>query len=150
MRESLRREIRERDGGICRLCGIDVGLVERVRERVRELDRAHSVDWRDRNHRGKFYERLLGWKPGAKSYAEIDHVYPRECGGGDEPENLRLLCPKCHGLETANFAGLRAARRKASLRAVAKVCCSAGPGRLVMSRPTSPAAALLRSRVPRK
>ena len=26
----------------------------------------------------------------------VDHITPRAMGGGDEPENLQLLCPNCH------------------------------------------------------
>ena len=27
---------------------------------------------------------------------QVDHIHPRSQGGGDEPDNLRLLCPPCN------------------------------------------------------
>ena len=28
----------------------------------------------------------------------VHHLRPREYGGGDEPENLIVLCPNCHAV----------------------------------------------------
>jgi superoxide dismutase len=31
---------------------------------------------------------------------EVDHILPREYGGGNEPDNLQALCRNCHGSKT--------------------------------------------------
>jgi hypothetical protein len=33
---------------------------------------------------------------GANGASEVDHIIERRLGGGDEPQNLRLLCTNCH------------------------------------------------------
>ena len=33
---------------------------------------------------------------------EVDHIVPRDKGGGHEPDNLQSLCSPCHALKTAN------------------------------------------------
>ena len=32
---------------------------------------------------------------------EVDHIKPKEKGGGDEPGNLQSLCKRCHSKKTA-------------------------------------------------
>jgi len=37
-----------------------------------------------------------GRKHNNPSFFEVHHIIPREFGGGNEPENLIILCPNCH------------------------------------------------------
>jgi 5-methylcytosine-specific restriction protein A len=38
-----------------------------------------------------------GWLTAAR---EVDHIVPREDGGGEEPSNLQSLCKPCHAEKT--------------------------------------------------
>jgi hypothetical protein len=41
---------------------------------------------------------VCGWKPPARRVLAVHHVIPVSCGGGDEFENLILLCPNHYAL----------------------------------------------------
>jgi hypothetical protein len=47
-----------------------------------------SVDWAEAHERC--------WRCGEKSKLERCHIVPRSLGGADSPENLVLLCFRCH------------------------------------------------------
>ena len=47
-----------------------------------------SVDWKDAKQRC--------WRCGCKRNLEKCHIVPHVLGGKDEPENLVLLCKRCH------------------------------------------------------
>ena len=36
----------------------------------------------------------------------VEHIIPRQHGGGDHAENLCLACPECNSAKGTNFAGL--------------------------------------------
>ena len=36
---------------------------------------------------------------------ELDHIVPLHKGGGNEPENLQMLCAECHREKTAEDCG---------------------------------------------
>ncbi|MBF0093362.1 MAG: HNH endonuclease [Alphaproteobacteria bacterium] len=38
---------------------------------------------------------------GAPHATHVDHKVPRSRGGGDAPDNLQLLCVRCHGSKSA-------------------------------------------------
>lgn len=38
---------------------------------------------------------------------EIDHIQPKSLGGGDEPENLRLLCRSCNHRAAIQALGIK-------------------------------------------
>ncbi len=40
-----------------------------------------------------------------RSALTIDHIIPRRDGGSDDPDNLQLLCEKCHREEDATLKG---------------------------------------------
>lgn len=82
----LREQVFARDGGVCALCGIDT---EALRRNKRKLDYAErkrfETEWGVRRHL---------W--------DADHVLPvSQGGGGCDLSNMRTLCLKCHGNETA-------------------------------------------------
>ncbi len=41
---------------------------------------------------------VLDWtsKDRPKNHAEVDHIVPHALGGGNEPENLRVVCKACN------------------------------------------------------
>lgn len=49
---------------------------------------------------------------GSQYALEVDHVYPRAWGGGDEPENLRLLCRSCNLRASIKLMGEKAGEWK--------------------------------------
>ena len=78
----VRREVKKRDKGICRLCGFDVLKAHREwgRRKPPATDRAARRTWRAERPR---------W--------EADHIVPVADGGGEcGLENYRLLCRPCH------------------------------------------------------
>ena len=48
---------------------------------------------------------------GSRDNLQLDHIIPREDGGTDDPENLQVLCKKCHakksGYERKNRIEIR-------------------------------------------
>jgi 5-methylcytosine-specific restriction protein A len=78
----VRREVKKRDKGICRLCGLNVLEAHREwgRRKPPATDRAARRQWRAERPR---------W--------EADHIVPVADGGGEcGLENYRLLCRPCH------------------------------------------------------
>ncbi|MCA1560205.1 MAG: HNH endonuclease [Acidobacteria bacterium] len=78
----VRREVKKRDKGICRLCGVNVVKAHRewTRAKPQALDRAARRRWR-----------------AARPQWEADHIIPVADGGGEcGLENYRLLCRPCH------------------------------------------------------
>lgn len=45
-------------------------------------------------------------KCGAEDGLQVDHIWPRVHGGGDEPENLQALCATCNTVKGARVDGL--------------------------------------------
>ena len=41
-----------------------------------------------------------GWEPPYSDYLQVDHKKPRSLGGGDDMENLTLLCDPCNRLKS--------------------------------------------------
>jgi 5-methylcytosine-specific restriction endonuclease McrA len=99
-----------RDKGRCVLCEFDVSKLERIARWLRRWDK----DWRDPDV-AALYVALGAPLKGYRVFYEIDHILPRKAGGGNEFENLRLLCWPCHSKVTAEYARLRAAGRKGQL-----------------------------------
>jgi 5-methylcytosine-specific restriction enzyme A len=78
----VRREVKKRDKGICRLCGVNVAKAHRewTRAKPPAADRAARRAWR-----------------AARPRWEADHIVPVADGGGEcGLENYRLLCRQCH------------------------------------------------------
>jgi 5-methylcytosine-specific restriction protein A len=90
----VRRVVKKRDKGICRLCGRNVVKAHRewTRAKPPASDRAARRRWRAERPR---------W--------EADHIVPVADGGGEcGLENYRLLCRPCHLRVTLNWRASRA------------------------------------------
>ena len=93
----VRREVKKRDKGICKLCGFNVVKAHRewTRSKPPASDRAARKAWR-----------------AARPKWEADHIVPVADGGGEcGLENYRLLCRPCHVQVTLTW---RARRREAA------------------------------------
>jgi len=91
----VRREVKKRDKGICRLCGLNVVKAHREWSRAKPpaTDRAARRRWR-----------------AARPRWEADHIIPVADGGGEcGLENYRLLCRQCHLQVTLAWRTRRAA-----------------------------------------
>lgn len=97
------RHVAQRDGDKCGICG-------RV---IAELEQEFRVAW-ERRREELGLARYGSWKAekefreqygiGQRNWREVDHIIPVVEGGGlCGPENLRLLCGRCHGKETARL-----------------------------------------------
>ena len=99
--------VTKRDKGICQLCGRD----------TKQAKKDFTAEWTsNRPEFGIPYsqygraERELKEKFGFARgrWYEIDHIKPVVLGGGlTGPENLRLLCGKCHAGETRKLTRKR-------------------------------------------
>lgn len=91
----VRRVVKKRDKGICRLCGLNVTKAHRewTRAKPPASDRAARQQWRAGRPR---------W--------EADHIVPVAEGGGEcGLDNYRLLCRACHAQVTLAWRARRAA-----------------------------------------
>ena len=52
--------------------------------------------WRRDRGRCRYVDGTSGRRCGSQHLLQIDHVVPYACGGGAEPNNLRLLCAAHH------------------------------------------------------
>ena len=94
----VRREVKKRDKGTCRLCGLNVVKAHREWTRAKPpvTDRAARKRWRSERPR---------W--------EADHIVPVADGGGEcGLDNFRLLCRACHLTVTLEWRRARALRAK--------------------------------------
>ena len=97
----VRREVKKRDKGTCRLCGLNVVKAHRewTRAKPPATDRAARKRWRGERPR---------W--------EADHIVPVADGGGEcGLENYRLLCRPCHLRVTLDWRAKRRAVLEARL-----------------------------------
>lgn len=98
----LRRQVEQRDKGVCALCSLDTLALREEAARCRwseSFRKEHRIPW------GRVSSDL--W--------DADHITPRIRGGGNELANLRTLCIWCHVGETA-----RLRKELAQIRRVAK------------------------------
>jgi 5-methylcytosine-specific restriction enzyme A len=106
----LRRQVYQRDEGICALCGCDTEFAREVMfHALRHLGtfaevRARSL-WRE-------VVQSTGLDSYRASWWEADHTLPICEGGADELSNLRTLCLACHKEETAALQKRRAQQRQ--------------------------------------
>jgi len=73
-----RERIRKRDGLLCLKCGCE--------------DRLVAVNWGS----GTTHDNLPFTWVYFRSFLELDHIVPLHIGGGNDDDNLQLLCPSCH------------------------------------------------------
>jgi len=114
----LRRMVKRRDKGKCRICGFDAELVKKA---LRELHRITWTDWsRDGGHGGvkelkrplAEFEKALGLGHRVSLW-DADHVVEVVKGGGEcGLDNMQTLCLWCHREKTARLARERAEVRK--------------------------------------
>ncbi|HEY2435418.1 MAG TPA: HNH endonuclease [Vicinamibacterales bacterium] len=97
----VRREVKKRDKGVCRLCGTNV-------------IKAHR-EWRRAQPPAGERNARKAWRA-ARPRWEADHIVPVADGGGEcGLENYRLLCRACHVRVTIAW---RAARTAGHQRAI--------------------------------
>jgi 5-methylcytosine-specific restriction enzyme A len=90
----VRREVKKRDKGVCRLCGLNVIKAHREWRRAQPpvADRKARKAWR-----------------AARPRWEADHIVPVADGGGEcGLDNYRLLCRPCHIRVTVEWRAARA------------------------------------------
>lgn len=102
----VRRQVRKRDQGICAICDTDTvwlqSAMRAMRKEMSQEDCGHlmrALGFRTFNFHGQPYE--------------VDHIKPRADGGDNQLANLRTLCCPCHKRVTAEFARVRAERKRA-------------------------------------
>lgn len=115
----LRAFLKQRDRGVCALCGLDtIALRE-------EYDSLGGAQWRNQNwglpdsvHELRRQFRQQHGIPSGRSFTDFwdaDHILPVIEGGGEcGPDGYRTLCIPCHKKETAALAKRRAEARKNS------------------------------------
>lgn len=98
-----------------------------VKQQKKDFEAAWAIRSKTLNERGIGYGNLwtserekmmkeFGFARGR--WHEIDHEVPVVEGGGlCHPDRLRLLCGKCHALETAELAGRRSKKPKRGKKA---------------------------------
>jgi 5-methylcytosine-specific restriction enzyme A len=109
----VRREVKKRDKGICRLCGLNVVKAHRewTRAKPAVADRAARRRWRADRPR---------W--------EADHIVPVADGGGEcGLENYRLLCRPCHVRVTLDWRARRPPQISARGDNLSDDCWNVGP-----------------------
>lgn len=120
----LRWKVRQRDKGVCALCGFDTGRLVRVLHRVAERTWRRGASGLASARRVAAWLNQKGFTVGAdwKSVAyhsvvlwHADHIIPLAEGGTNAMANIRTLCVPCHKAETAALARrLAEARRLAA------------------------------------
>ena len=123
-----RRLVRQRDAGVCAICGLDTLVMERGlraafwRAHPDEWRAACRQHWRDPNPRTyrparwsaswrRFRAAPLqrrGFDPRRRSLVDVDHVVELQDGGANELANLQNLCSPCHKRKTALLRRRRA------------------------------------------
>lgn len=118
----LRRQVFERDKGICAQCGCDTEKVERVLRYAASsyynmpcYERG-GLDWLFTRAAGFIYD-ALDYKS-AQTYWEADHIKEVVRGGEPYLDNIQTLCRPCHKQKTKRQAGERAAERRDGRRAL--------------------------------
>jgi 5-methylcytosine-specific restriction protein A len=95
----VRRQVKKRDKGTCRLCGFNVVKAHRewTRSKPPASDRSARKLWR-----------------AARPRWETDHIVPVADGGGEcGLENYRLLCRPCHVSVTLAWRAQRSGQSRA-------------------------------------
>jgi 5-methylcytosine-specific restriction endonuclease McrA len=105
----VRKQVKKRDKGTCRLCGLHVVKAHRewTRSKPPAADRAARKAWR-----------------AARPRWEADHIVPVADGGGEcGLENYRLLCRACHVSVTLSWRARRAGQPRVPGESPAQPAC---------------------------
>ena len=86
----------------------DAGAVANRRARLREGGGGSARLRRALNVRGSGTCATCGLDY-SSSFLKVDHVRPLSLGGGDNPENLQVLCDPCHRTKSERDVRQRAA-----------------------------------------
>lgn len=106
--------VQKRDKGICRMCGTDTLSIQKAfdamwKQKRQELQQGGLTERQVREER-EVLRRQAGYARGR--WFEIDHEIPVSEGGVlCDPEQLRLLCGRCHHEVTTDLQA-RAAKRR--------------------------------------
>ena len=116
----VRAKLRERDNGVCRVCGLRTNDVRAALGTLREVAVHPYVD----GARDSFPElfallqkakKILGIESRSTLW-DADHIVEVVRGGGEcGLENFQTLCVWCHRVKTARLAAELAAERKAKV-----------------------------------
>lgn len=114
----IRAAAKKRDGGVCAICRIDCGWIERTARSLGGFgyrgERCHQ-DFFLETLRERGFDVPRRWRGWSGFHLwEADHIVPVIRGGTHDPENIRTLCRPCHKRETAKLAATRAAARRDS------------------------------------
>lgn len=93
----MRAAVARRDGGVCRLCGLDCAEIDNRIARVQQRDELAAIEMaagHDLVTRGAYGLVCI------RSAWEVDHVIAVEDGGATELANLATLCRGCHAYRT--------------------------------------------------
>jgi 5-methylcytosine-specific restriction protein A len=127
----VRRKVKKRDKGICRLCGANVVKAQRewARAKPPASDRARRKRWR-----------------AARPRWEADHIVPVADGGGEcGLDNYRLLCRPCHVRVTSEWRARRNGADVLQRRSASTMAPTAAPMPAPTTKPIGPAMAVKHS-----
>jgi 5-methylcytosine-specific restriction protein A len=101
----VRKQVFQRDRGVCHLCGLDTVTEEqRLALEVNSAWRTSPDAWAAAK---EVFLTILGAKPGSRNhggYWDADHIVPVSLdGGGCGLDNYRTLCIPCHKQATASL-----------------------------------------------
>lgn len=100
-----------RDGPLCAICHRDCVQAYELWRRIK--DAARKIGGGAFEAVRQAYQEA--WRPGGRfRLYEIDHRRARALGGSDHPDNLRVLCLRCHRAETAKLMVTLRAKKEAS------------------------------------
>lgn len=103
---SVQWRIRQRDKGVCAVCGIDTEWLKNELHKIKCVNYSNGMTW-------PIWRNSLGvWNTHNHQLWEADHIIPVILGGGCcGLDNYRTLCLKCHKEETAALARQRSIER---------------------------------------
>lgn len=124
--------LRQREHGVCRHCGIDTEALQLAMRELRDKSRGwHAWNapapsesemdlWRAVLSSVANAMKQRGWDIDVPSFGfpswsklwNMDHIVEHAEGGDLEPSNLQTLCVPCHKAKTRVYAAERAGRRK--------------------------------------
>lgn len=67
--------------------------------------RGYGAEWERRREEVLFRDHGMCRRCLATQNLEVDHVVPKSMGGGDNLENLQILCTTCHRQKTSRESG---------------------------------------------
>lgn len=138
---TIRRAVLKRDRAICRTCGFDARAAQAERRRLLAEHVVPKRVTKSLAEKRRIAEARLERKLALLEFAALhrvpigrasadwwdaDHIVPRIEGGTNALDNLRTLCLRCHGVETAKLRERRSALRAAAVEAPARVRRRAG------------------------